>query len=610
MLNKLDSCRSCLGWAWGCKGFVPASGSGENGVLVIAEAAGENEANEGMPLVGKAGYYLWQQLARVGIEREGFMVHNVLSCRPPDNKLAKMPYEAQVIAHCAPNLDATIDQMRRLCQQLGRTFVIVTLGKIAFKRIMDYTDRSPILKEDYLCYPHWNEKYRVWVVAADHPSYLMRGYHHLVPIMTFAFQRALEIARGGFALEQPQYILDPEPVHFKSWVVEYKKAYQADPDNTFLSYDIETPHKQGKDEEKVAKEEDDDYTILRCSFSYKPGNAVSVPWQAQYRPMLEELFHHPGAKVGWNLAYDSPRVRYDGLDIRGDELDGMLAWHVLNTSMPKGLGFVTPFYAQRLGMWKHLSSIEPAFYNAVDADAALRCWLGIRKDLVKNNLWGVFENHIIRLNRVLSYMSNKGVLRDEELRSQAELKLKGLLVEIQKGIEGAIPDEARSYKIYKKKPRSVDGMVQVAGDASTKRCPACGSTGVSAIHFKTIGVKRLKKGEPENTCFGHKAEKTIIPAKLWAKPLPFKLSMKSMTAYQRARKHRAIVNWKEKKVTFDAVAIERLAKLYPRDPLYPQILDFRSNQKLLSTYVGITEYQEVEVPDDYQLQPGEKWKNA
>ena len=107
MLRKPDHCKSCVLYGNGC-GFVPANGDGSNGVLIVAEAAGENEAAQGIPLIGKSGHYMFSNLARVGIEREGFRIHNVLSCRPPDNKLAKMPYEQAAIEHCSPLLDQTI----------------------------------------------------------------------------------------------------------------------------------------------------------------------------------------------------------------------------------------------------------------------------------------------------------------------------------------------------------------------------------------------------------------------------------------------------------------------------------------------------------------------
>lgn len=583
MLNKVDHCKTCLGWSWGSKGYVPASGTGENGVLIIAEAAGEHEAAEGMPLVGKSGHYFWNQLQRVGIDREGFKVHNVLSCRPPDNKLLKMAYEAEVIAHCAPLLDSTIADMHEVCRRNGRTFTILTLGKIAFKRIMGIDDKAAILKEDYLCYPHWNEKYGVWVVAADHPSYLNRGKHNLVPVMTFAVKRAMEIAQDGLRLEHPSYLLDPEPVVFQQWVDEYRGQLEKDPLETFLSYDIETPYKQGKGEDEVSDEEGDDYTILRCSFSYKAGDSVSVPWRAEYMPMIEELFGLEGPKIGWNSSgYDDVRI-INQVPINGDRMDAMLAWHVLNTSLPKSLGFVTPFYAQSVGMWKHLSAIEPAYYNAADADMALRCWLGIRRDLKANDLWKVFDRHVTEVNRVFKYMGDVGVLRDETARNEAERVVGGLLVEREAQIQATIPLEARRIDhVYRNIPKSTDGLLSRLGVRQVLECSGCGLLRPRKDHFKSYKKK-------VNPCAGLSPREVNQSITEYYRLREWKPSKDQLLNYQKSQGHRAIWNHKEHKITFDKNAMLKLMKSYPKDTLYPQILGYRKVEKLLGTYIGVTE---------------------
>lgn len=587
LLKPSSPCGTCVGNKWG-KAYVPASGTGENGVLVIAEAAGEHEAKEGMPLVGKAGYYLWQNLARAGIEREGFMCHNALSCRPPDNKLAKMPYELEVIQHCSPLLDTTIERMHEVCKRTGKHMVIVTLGRIAFKRIMRLDDKHPIMRHDYLCYPFWSEEYQCWVVAADHPSYLMRGNNHLIPVLQFAFKRALEIADEGVEYAQPRYLLDPAPGTFQTWIKGYKDEFARHPYTTFLSYDIETPYKRGKDEDKMAREDDDDWTILRCSFVYRGNEGVSVPWRAEYIPLIEDLFATPGAKVGWNNSnYDSERV-FAQMPIHGDELDGMLMWHVLNSALPKSLGFVTPFYAQDVPVWKYMSAEAPAFYNAKDADMAWRNVKGIEQDLRNTELWPVFERHVVQLNRVLQFMSQKGVNRDEVQRKSAEIKLTALLDEVEKGMVDAVPSDARKHQVYKKAPKNTEGMIEVPGELKVSACPRCHTVNVKADHFKSIGVKRLKKGEEENFCVGAKSVKINVQGMLWAKPLDFKVSVKSLTSYQKSLKHQAIINRRENRVTFDEDAIKQLIKKYPNDPLYPAILKHREYQKLLSTYVGVT----------------------
>lgn len=620
MLQKLVSCLGCPLYEMpfgSTHGWVGPHGDGSNGVLIIAEAAGKEEAEKGIPLVGRAGQYLFTQLQRAGIERDGFVTHNVLSCRPPDNKLAGMPFEAAAIKHCAPNLDATIASMKPK--------VIFTLGRIAFKRVMGYEDKHPVMRADYLCYPHWNDTYQCWVVAADHPAFLMRGKHNLAGPLQYAAKRALEIAQHGVESESLEYLLDPAPATFQQWVDDYLRRMESAGGDLYLSYDIETPHKSGKDESEIAREDEDDYTILRISFCYEPGRAVSVPWAAAYMPNIERLFA-AGKGIGWNSSvYDDARIQ-NQMPMPLVKLDAMLAWHVLNSALPKGLGYVTPFYWPNCKMWKHLADSKPAFYNAKDADAALRCWLGIRRDLAENDQQEVFERHVVQLNEVLSYMSRKGVLLDQTKRLDAERMVAGLLAEVEVGLDAAVPLAARSLKVYKKAPKDTQGLVQVEGEVKSTSCDACGAVPAPALHFKSVGKKRLNtcrtcgkqrkqhcdldepgldhaddcellhhefKGEIENPCHGSKAVKVTVPAQLWAKPLEFKISKVGMQRYQSVMGHKAVLSRRERKVTFDENAIQTLMRNYPNDKLYPIIGEQRKLSKLLGTYVGVTENGKV-----------------
>lgn len=590
MLKKPDTCRTCplyLDEGGHSTGFLRPDGAFNKGVLIVGEAAGEQEAEAGYPFVGKSGHFLFNNLKRVGLNRDDFRIANVLSCRPPNNKLVGMSYENHAISHCSPILDTIIHRSREEAREKGQHFTILTLGRTAFKRVMRLHEHTHalLLKLDYLNYPFWSEEYGAWVIAADHPSYLMRGNHHLVPLLQFAAHRAVEIARDGFSYAPTSYLLDPPPAIFRAWVDGYFRALAADPLNTYLSYDIETPMKRKKDEEEVSREDDDDYTILRVSFSYVPHKAVSVRWSTEYQVELERLLSNCGPAIGWNSNnYDDPRVKAQISAFQGS-IDGMLAWHVLNTNLPKGLGFVAPFYAKRTAMWKHLSEEKPAFYNAVDADVALQCWLGIMEGLKSQNLWEVFDTHVIQLNKVFAYMSSKGVLRDEAMRESARLQLSGKLDEIQAAMEAVVPFSVRNIKVYQRTPSNLDGLIQLESKRKAKVCPACNAIDVKADHFKSVGVKRLKAGEVENPCHGRKAEVREVSSQLWARVEPFKLSVKSLLAYQKVKGHRPVMNPKEKRPTFDDKALLRLRKQYKDDPLYPLIGEFRSIQKLLTTYI-------------------------
>jgi uracil-DNA glycosylase family 4 len=588
MLPKPEiPCHNCVLYGNG-KGYVPCEWGGSSGVLVILEAAGEAEEKAGIPTIGKAGGILWQNLARVDLNRSDFSIHNVLSCRPFNNKLAGMSYEDEAIKTCSPLLDATITEHVRRCQEFGKHPTILALGNIAFKRLLGLDKRSPILKQDFYCYPFWSEAYKCFVVAAPHPAFIARGNSHLLPVVQFAAKRAVEIAEQGLPQEEPKYLIDPSSITFAQWSADYFKELEAHPNDTYLSYDIETPFKQGRNEEEIDEEENADYIILRCSFAYRPNEAVSVPWRAEFFPIIEQLFGSSGPKVGWNSsAYDDPRIQAQ-MPINGDRLDGMLAWHVLNSALPKGLGFVSIYYAPNTNLWKHLSDSQPALYNAKDADMALRCFLGIKRDLIKANQWPVFERHIVQLDKVLHYMSGQGVLRDEVLRAEAETKLSTLLDDVEVKMEAAVPQEARRLRVYKKCPKDVAGMVQVERSQEVKRCSMCQMVKPPKAHFKPTSARKHKLGL-DNICEDGTVIASIEPVMLWAKPLEFKVSKVSLLNYQKALRQQAIVNRHENRITFDEDAIKQLIRKHPKDPLYPLIESHRSYQKLRGTYFGITQ---------------------
>lgn len=623
MIPKPDTCQGCPLYSrpYGKPiGFSLPDGDGTSGVMVVAEALGEAEEQEGRALVGKSGFALFQQLSRVDVQRETLTLFNCVACRPPDNKLVRMPYEQAAIEHCRPNLDKAINEAREVAVANGKTFVIVTLGITAFKRVMGLDSKrdAALLKADYIGYPFWNDVYKAWVYAADHPAYLLRGNTHLWPTVQFVFKRALEVAEHGLVLDTPYYELDPDPAVFEIWAQGYKESLDDDPDNP-LSYDIETPYKKKKTEEDLGKEEDADHTILRCSFSYYSRKfdrtfTTSVKWSAEYMSIIEWLFEIAPSVLGWNSDnYDYPRVsRY--VKINGINLDGMVAWHILNTSLPKGLGFVTPFYVQNTLMWKHLSESEPAFYNAKDADMALRNYLGIRKDLVTNGLWRVFERHVLKINMALKYMTGIGVLLDQEMRKDSEDKMSTILKDIESKMEGAVPQDARKLKIFKKKPKELDGLVELTREFNVRYCGKCGLQKPAKSHIKvcfdlephtvfycaTCGLSQDdwdKRHDCPGGTVGQIEARPVKPAEVeiaepqtvWGKPLAFKVSKLGMMNYQKVLAHQAIRNRKEQKITFNEDAIVRLMKNYPKDPLYPLIIDHRKVQKLLSTYVGVTQ---------------------
>ncbi len=69
------------------KNAVPGSGNISRKIIVIGEAPGKNEDENGSPFVGSAGKILDQALIEARIERKEIYITNVVKCRPPNNRI-------------------------------------------------------------------------------------------------------------------------------------------------------------------------------------------------------------------------------------------------------------------------------------------------------------------------------------------------------------------------------------------------------------------------------------------------------------------------------------------------------------------------------------------
>ena len=84
---------------------VPGEGDPDAEVMLIGEAPGWHENQQGRPFVGAAGQFLNDLLRSVGLRREQVFIANVIKHRPPDNR-DPLPDE---LAACLPYLDRQIE---------------------------------------------------------------------------------------------------------------------------------------------------------------------------------------------------------------------------------------------------------------------------------------------------------------------------------------------------------------------------------------------------------------------------------------------------------------------------------------------------------------------
>lgn len=107
-----------------CTQLIPGAGDPAASVMLIGEAPGKNEDEQGVPFVGAAGKMLDQLLDSVSLARSDVFITNVLKARPPENR-DPTPAEA---AHHWPWLE----------QQLAAVDpdVVVLLGRHAMERFL------------------------------------------------------------------------------------------------------------------------------------------------------------------------------------------------------------------------------------------------------------------------------------------------------------------------------------------------------------------------------------------------------------------------------------------------------------------------------------------
>jgi DNA polymerase len=102
--------------------LVPGEGDPDADVVIVGEAPGASEDQQGRPFVGAAGRLLDELLAEAGLARADVFITNVVKARPPGNRDPK----ADEVRHHLPWLLAQLE--------LIRPKLLVTLGRHALNR--------------------------------------------------------------------------------------------------------------------------------------------------------------------------------------------------------------------------------------------------------------------------------------------------------------------------------------------------------------------------------------------------------------------------------------------------------------------------------------------
>ncbi len=137
---------------------VFGSGNPDADVLLLGEAPGATEDQQGIPFCGMSGQILDELLSSINLNREDIFITNTILCRPPDNR---NPEKAE-IENCHQRLNQLLKVMKPK--------VIVTIGNFATNRIIGKSGITQIRGKVF------NYKDKIKVVPVIHPaSYLYSG---------------------------------------------------------------------------------------------------------------------------------------------------------------------------------------------------------------------------------------------------------------------------------------------------------------------------------------------------------------------------------------------------------------------------------------------------
>jgi len=156
LYEATKTCRKCrLGETR--KNYVFGDGNERAKVVLVGEAPGADEDEQGLPFVGRSGQLLNNILAAIQFERKDVYICNIIKSRPPNNRNP----EPDEIAACLPYLHRQLE--------IIRPKLILALGKVAANTLLENNQSMQAMRGKV---HRWRN---IDVVVTYHPAALLRN---------------------------------------------------------------------------------------------------------------------------------------------------------------------------------------------------------------------------------------------------------------------------------------------------------------------------------------------------------------------------------------------------------------------------------------------------
>lgn len=557
------------------------------GLLIVAEASGENEARESLPLRphAPAGAMFSRIMRQAQIERSEVAITNVLRCQPPGNVLEGAWYQFGATSQCLREyLIPTIEHLKPRA--------ILALGGIAYRLLTD----APKGRYGTLDYVRGyvmrgsGAAAGVPVIPTYHPSYLRQGKPHLMTLVERDLKRAFRVATGRMVEERDffydlrqdtrlRYQTTPTVAEAWEWV-------QSIDESSPLSWDLETKVSALEDEDERLPSHD---AVRLFQATQRRGEGIAIPYRDEYQDAARAILMSRTRKIGFNLwRYDELVAQANKIEINTElgSDDAMVMFGRWQPDLPANLqtaaqfcGFPAP--------WKHLNDVDEEFYGVADADAALCVWEVAGKALRDLGAWDWYENFHAKFWPILRRMSERGHPISEEHRGKLLRTLERFEHTNLAHIRRQVPENALTLKkpYLKTRPKDfgTDNYVEweIETDKETK-CQFC-------VKNVTKTTAKVARGECV-VCAGTGIMPKGTKVPRWARRMEFNPNSKNQVIKlikslgHTVPKHQKRVDENgEKSDTTEVKELERLATK-TRHPVYALMIRDRQITKSKGTY--------------------------
>ena len=415
MTHELRACVLAAGLAFDCG----PGGNLRSSIAIVAEAPGEREVQQRVPLIGGSGKYLWDILRKDRVTRNDVYITNVVKRKlvsaadghdlnERQQKITLTKQERSMWGHIL------LEELSRL----PNVQFIVALGSYALQALVGY---EAITKARGSVFPIDIAGRRVQVLATYNPAHVMREPRMEV-VFRFDLAKLQRLKQGTFSVPHIEACINPtytEAIDFLRWVRTL---------DTPLAYDIET---MAGETACVGFAPTNEMGIC-INFRSQGKNHYDLVEERSIRMELQSLLSNPRTKlVAQNGHYDATWLWFkDRISPHAHWFDTMLAHHFLYPGLPHDLAFICaqytdhPHYKDDGQLWREEGDIDAFWrYNVTDCCITRIAAEKMEQELIDAGLHDRFHSHVMQLQPELVEMTINGVSVDERLQSKFATEL-------------------------------------------------------------------------------------------------------------------------------------------------------------------------------------------